>query len=158
MSLEIERFSEIAFSVEPRSLLLTLARSNVVEIEKIQFVREYIQNSIPLDVLYRDPESNSGQFSKIILSSQLLIGFNKALFWLADVRKSQFYWKRFSAVGVAASRREDRLAEVFGETLKHIETQIIEETKIKKIQKELKVIKHKNHRNIFTRLNHYHRA
>ena len=92
--------------------MLTLARSNIVEIEKIQFVREYIQNSIPLDVLYRDPESNS-------------------------------------AVGVAASRREDRLAEVFGETLKHIETQIIEETKIKKIQKELKVIKHKNHRKIF---------
>ena len=60
----MEKFYDYAFSVEPRSLLLTLARSNVVEIEKIQFVREYIQNSIPLDVLYRDPESNSGQFSK----------------------------------------------------------------------------------------------
>ena len=76
-----------------------------------------------------------------------MIGCNKALFWLADASEPKFNWNRFKAVGVAASRREDRLAEVFGETLKHIETQIIEETKIKKIQKELKVIKHKNHRN-----------
>ena len=75
---KMEKFYDFAFSVEPRSLLLTLARSNVVEIEKIQFVREYIQNSIPLDVLYRDPESNSGQFSKKY--SQLLISLNKALF------------------------------------------------------------------------------
>ena len=56
--------------------MLTLARSNVVEIEKIQFVREYIQNSIPLDVLYRDPESNSGWFSKYF-EITLLFAFTK---------------------------------------------------------------------------------
>ena len=39
---------------------------------------------------------------------------------------------------------KDRLAEVFGETLKHIETQLLEETKIKRLEKELKTVKYKN--------------
>ena len=34
--------------------------------------------------------------------------------------------------------------QVFGETLKHIETQNIEENKIKKIEREIKTLKYKN--------------
>ena len=75
--------------------------------DKINFVRLYLQKSIPLDVLYRDPESNS-------------------------------------SIGIAAARKEDRLAEVFGETLRHTETQFLEENKIKKIERELKTVKQKN--------------
>ena len=75
--------------------------------DKINFVRLYLQKSIPLDVLYRDPESNS-------------------------------------SIGIAAARKEDRLAEVFGETLRHTETQFLEENKIKKIERELKTFKQKN--------------
>ena len=92
--------------VEPRSLLLLLARANISELEKINFVRLYLQNSIPLDVLFRDPESNS-------------------------------------SIGIAAARKEDRLAEVFGETLRHTETQFLEENKIKKLERELKTTKQK---------------
>ena len=85
----MEKFYDYAFSVEPRSLLLTLARSNVVEIEKIQFVREYIQNSIPLDVLYRDPESNSGQFSKNTLRLSFWLAWTKLCFdWLTPTNRN----------------------------------------------------------------------
>jgi len=90
--------------VEPRALILTLARSFASEEEKIQLLEIIKQNGLPIDILFRDTDFNT-------------------------------------AIGVAASRQETRFAQVCAETLINVERERIEQTKVRKMEHELKLQK-----------------
>lgn len=93
--------------VEPRGLILSLARSFASEDDKIQLLEILKQNELPIDIMYQD--SNE-----------------------------------VNAIGVAAERKENRFAQVCAVTLIGVERERIEQTKVRKMEHELKLQKLQN--------------